>query len=742
MAIRSKLSVLLFAASISYPAVAFAQVANADADTDAEETVPDADTPQDGVQDIVVTAQRTSSSLQKTPVSIQAYSGDELAKRGVASIADLARTDSSVNINLSTGQPIIAIRGVSSQNATEVGDPAVSVAVDGIFTNRPYGTFAGLYDIERVEILRGPQGTLFGRNSTGGTINVITARATDANEARMTGEVGNYGLYAADGFGNFMVTNDLYARLSFSARTREGYRDNDPMVRDGDDEDMQSVRFQLTYEPSYSFSSWILAQFTTMGGAGNVSENLPFEYADGADAEPIHQVPDTIGNGKSWPLYARQARDLKQYEVRGGFSYTLPNEISINYLGGYNSIDYTRQQNINPYAFTEEPVPFIYRNREQPETINQELRLASDPNARLTWQAGAYFFQEKSSVSAFTQLFPDSDAATKTVEFDYPHIKSTSKALYAQATYAATDQLKLTGGVRYTWDKKSRDGNFILYPAATGLPFVITIPQPASTKSGEPTYTLGVDYQVTPDSMLYAKFSTGYKVGGFNDAVSDYGPEAVDSYEIGTKNTFFDRHLQLNLSAFRMDYSDQQVTQFIVGNAGSSTVNAGSSRIYGAEFNTVLQGTEFGRLSASANYTHARYREFLTSAGWDTSVNLDLSGNRLPLSPTWSLSSEYEFPLYLASDATITPRVAVKYQSKQYFAATNYADQMQEGYAFFDADLTYTSPSGKFTAQAYVKNLTNKTVFSDANEFYTFNNYTFSYQPPRTYGVRLSVSLD
>lgn len=702
--------------------------------TDAEEATEQ----QEGIEQITVTAQRVASSIQKTPISMQAYGSEELRKRGISDIQSLARSDSSVNINLSTGQPIIAIRGVASQDATEVGDPAVSIATDGVFTNRPSGTLGGLYDIERVEILRGPQGTLFGRNSTGGTLNIITARPQDVNEARVMTEVGNYDLLGIQGFTNFAISDSLYSRVSFDMRTRDGYRDNSPARVNSDDEDLKSGRFQLRYNPSEQLDMWVLAQYTKIGGQGPSAENIPFNYS-GESAEPIHEIPDSISDGQSYPLYAPQIRDLEQWEIRGGVDYTLDNGITLSYLGGFNSIRFYRQQNINAYTQGSEPTSFVYRNIEKPETINQELRLSSDPFADFTWQVGLYYFKESSTVNAATEYNPATTLAEKGVEFDYPHIKSESKAVFAQVNYAISDQLKLTAGARYTKDTKERDGTFFIHPLLTGAPVPIAIPQPASTDSSEPTWTLGADYQLTDDSMIYAKVSSGYKVGGFNNAESDYGPETLISYELGSKNTFFRRSMQLNLAVYQMDYEDQQVTQFLSTGTGSSTVNAGKSTIRGLEFDLILQKEALGRLNLSGNYTDAEYDEFLASAGWDSTINLDLSGNSLPMSPEFTLSARYERVFELDGGATLTPSISTKYQSSYYFGANNFDSQKQDSYSLVDVGLDYGSADADWNVQFYIKNLADETVFADANEFYTFSNYTFSYQPPRTYGVRFTT---
>lgn len=700
---------------------------------------------QGGIGDIIVTAQRTSTSLQRTPISIQTYTRDEIVSRGLTDISGLARADASVNITLSTGQPIIAVRGVSSQNSTEVGDPAVSVASDGIFTNRPFGIFSGLYDVDRIEVLRGPQGTLFGRNSTGGTLNVITARATSTNEAQVIAEVGNYSLIGSQGFANFVVTDGLDARISYDVRSRDGYRSNPPQRQRGDDEDLKSVRFQIAFKPSSNLSGWLLAQYSMQGGVGPVNEIIPFRY-QGATGEPVHTFP-VLSDGKTYPSLTPFVQDIKHWEIRGGLTYDIGGGITINYLGGYDSIRYLRRQAINPqYGGVGNgplPVPAVYVNYQTPKTINQELRLASNPNGAFTWQVGAYYFRESSMVDAYTEYNSGSNIAQKGVSFVYPSILSTSKAVFAQGTYSLTDTLKFTAGARYTWDNKSRTGVFSIYPGNTGLPFVINIDQPASAKSSKPTYTVGLDYQATPVNMFYAKFSTGYKSGGFNDATSTYGPETVNSYEIGTKNSFFERHLQVNLSGFRMDYQNQQVTQYVTGatSSGSQTVNAGKSRIWGAELNLIAQSDTLGKLTLSTNYTHARYLQFISSAGWATTVNLNLAGNRLPLAPTWSASGQYELPIKLSSGGTITPRVAIKAQTAQYFGANNFPDQRQGGYALVDLGLDYASPGGTWSLQAFVRNVGDRKVLANAEEFYLFNNYSIYYQPPRTYGARLIVNF-
>jgi iron complex outermembrane receptor protein len=697
----------------------------------------------DTLGEIVVTAEKRETSAQTTPISLAVYSAQDLTDRGVFSIASLVGADSSLTLTYSTGMPIIALRGVSSGNVTEIGDPAVSVAADGVFINRPYGVFGALYDVSRVEILRGPQGTLFGRNSTGGTIDVITQRPTNKDEASVTGEVGNYNLVSFEGFANSAITDDLQMRFAFYSRSHSGYRNNTPAALRGDDADVHSARLQLAYEPTSALKLWLLGQYTYSGGVGLVNAVVPFTYINGVGGEPVHQVPANLGNGNAFPLYTQNQNSLRVIDVRGSAVYTFPNDMSLTYLGGYNEINYLRTQAVNPFYFAtpaDPIVPMYYTNTEKPTTINQELRLASASGARLFWQAGIYYFAEDSSVNASTQINPQSSIQEEGIAFLLPKINAYSRAGFGQIGFAITDAFKLTAGARYTSDTREREGTFVLNPIQTGLPFVLNLDDSGSASSSKTTWSIDAAYQVTPANLLYAKASTGYKAGGFNNAQSQYGPETVSAYELGSKNRFLNDHLEFNIDAYLMDYKDQQVTQFVAGpqSSGSITVNAGRSRIYGLESSLAYQDETLGRFQLSANYLHARYTEFLASAGWDSSVNLNLAGNTPPLSPTASFSGQYEHPFKVQSGATLTPRVSFKYQSRVYFLANNYPDESQGGYGLLDLGMDYAPMKGNWLVTAYVLNAAGKVAFSDASEFYTFNNYQFAWIPPRTYGVRLN----
>lgn len=696
--------------------------------------------PATTVEEVIVTAEKRETSLQRTPVSVQVYSGQQLAERGVATIEALAHIDTSLNIQVTSGQPAFAIRGVSSSDTSESGDPAVSIGRDGVFLNRSYGLFAAFYDLERIEVLRGPQGTLFGRNSTGGTINIITAKPKlgDFGGGGAV-EVGNYDAVNASGYLNVPISDTLALRASFASRYHEGYRNLSDRDLHGDDEDSHSARLQLRYDPTSHLSLWVAGEYTKLGGVGPADENHPFVYPAGGGAEPVHQFPATLStDGKTYDAHGVPFQDATIKDLKWSATYSdLLGDLTLSYLGGYNKIDYNRGFLLN---FARNPGSSTIVLREQPDTLNQEVRLSSSNGGRFVWQIGAYYFREDNA--AFTHLEFDyrSSAQTRGFLFDDPSVLAKSKAAFGQASFKITDTLKITGGARYTSDNKTREGSVTFFPSFTGAPFNISVPQTGSASSSKLTWLVGLDYQVTPANLLYAKISTGYKAGGYNTA-SSYGPEAVTSYELGSKNRFFDGRLQLNLAAFMMNYTNQQVKQFLPTDpAGGGVVNAGASRIYGIEANLVSV-SDLGRFELSANYLHARFRRFVTVKGWDNSSNIDLSGNVLPLSPTFTAALSYEKEIPVAQAGYLTPRANLTYKSKQYFTAFNFVNMAQARYASVDLGLDFTSETRKWTVGLFARNLTDHRIFTQADELYSLGFYTYSYAPPRTYGARISVNF-
>ena len=702
------------------------------------------------IGDVIVTAQRVESSAQRTPISIQVYSGETLAARGIADLRQLANIDPSIGINSAGGQTTIAVRGIASSNVTETGEPAVSVSVDGAFNNRGYSLGATLYDVGRIEILRGPQGTLFGRNTTGGLLNIVTQRPNQELGGRVTVDLGNYDARFVDGFLNLPLADELAVRGSFAVRRRDGIRGLTPSGERGSNERTEAGRLQLLWRPADGLEFWLLGSYTKEGGLGSVAETIPFRYRAGTPlnpvtgapppgTEPLHTIPP-LSDGFDYPIYTESSLNVRTAEVKGGVTLEL-DAVTLSYFGSYSDINYRASI---PTIFRR--VPSVFTRRESPVTYNNEIRLSSNGDGPLVWQVGAFAFDERSSL--FTDLVrnPDNAAATQLYLFDSPEVDAKSRAVFGQGTYGVTEQLKFTTGLRYTDDAKLRRGGFFLRPAFTGAPVTIRSSQDGRSASDKITWLLGVDYEATPQNLIYAKVSTGYKAGGFT-GVSQYEPENVRSYELGTKNRFLDGRLQLNLAAFYSDFTDQQINQYIAVNGVSQavTTNAGESRIYGVEANLSAIIDPIGRFDIAANYLNARYRQFLFGAGWSsppgTVVVLDLSGNRLPVSPDFAASVQYEKKIANVLGGALTARAALKYQTTVYFGPENFPNQRQGGYALTDANFTYELPGRNFSVQGYVNNIFDVDRFASSVETYPFNTYSFLYGLPRTYGVRLTAGF-
>jgi len=680
--------------------------------------------------EIVVTARHTKENAQKTPIAMSVYSGDKLKQNGVTDLTGLATLAPDVNITVTEGQPIIAVRGISSRDTNENGDPAVSVSTDGFYVNRPFGLNAVMYDLDRIEVLRGPQGTLSGRNSVGGTLNIITAKPVDKFEAYTSIQYGNYNDLQLQGMVNAPVATNLQARLSFLSASHDGYR-NTSTTTNGDSADNKSARLEIAYQPTPELHALLTAQYISETGSGDVLQYIPFIYT--ASGALDHSLPPGI-NAKTFRLGTQPFLSLKDKQVRGNIVYDA-GKVEVTLLGGYDKIDY--KQGVDQSFPTAAPPVYQWQPSMYPETTNAELRVSSHSADKFQWQFGGFFFNEDAHLRSGDAQPLNTGNGGYDYYFGFVYkTHAQSKAGYAHASYQLTPELKLSGGFRYSHDFKSESGYFgnlsanIVYGSGAG-----------SMNSSKWTYSAGLDYNVSPSSLLYAKIDTGYKAGGFNIGATSYRPESVKSYEIGSKNRFLHDTLQLNLSAYYSDYTDQQVSTYTTLSSGQSvaaTLNAGRSRVYGLEGDLVYIFLPEWRFDLNASYLHARYKYFLAVADPSDpgqNGNVQLAGNTLPQAPAWSLSAglekEWEF-----SAGKLTARIQTKAQAGSNFSFYNYADTAQKSYTMSDFYLTYQPQDAHWKVTGFVRNLENSVVFRDAEESQYTGAYGYEFFPPRTYGAR------
>ncbi len=684
------------------------------------------------LEEVVVTAQHRRENAQTTPIAMGVYTGEALSRAGVTNIAALAILAPDVSLSTSEGQSVITVRGISSRDTTENGDPAVTVNVDGFYMNRAYGLSANLYDIDRIEVLRGPQGTLNGRNAVGGAINIVTAKPVDHFAAQTSLQYGNFSSLELSGMVNVPLGDRVQVRTAFLSASNNGYLDNSPQAR-GDRQDDKSARIAIAFQPVTNLTGLVTAQYTNQQGTGDVLQYIPFIYT--ATGALDHDLPPGIDSRK-FPLGTQPFVHMTSAQLRAQLAYDFGG-VEVTALAGYDHTNYA--QGVDQTLAGVTTTAYQWRPTQKPDTFNAELRVASKTTGPFQWQVGGFYFREEANLVSGDVAPLASGGYNEYFGFVYS-TKQRSEAGYAQASYQLTSKLKLTGGFRYTHDYKGESGYFgdltggVVYGEGEG-----------SGSSSKATIHLAADYALTPWNMVYAKYDTGYKAGGFNLGGSTYEPETVKGYEIGSKNRFLENTLQLNLASFYYDYTKQQVSNYAflaTGQPVQLTQNAGASRIYGAEADLTYKLSAIGTLDLSASYLHARYTDFLSIASPSdpkASGNVQLAGNRPPQAPTWSFGLGLEHGWELPG-GTLTARIQSKAQSASYFSFYNFADTRQKAYAMSDAFLTYQPDADPWKISAYVRNFTDEAVFKDAEESQYAGAYGYEFFPPRTYGVRLEYS--
>ena len=720
----------LFLSTASVALACSAQAAAAQGQAAPQESAA-ATTPPNELGEIVVTANRVASSAQKTATALTVYTGNDLAAAGVASVQTLQTIDPSVNVTSSTGSAYVAVRGIASTDVTEIGDPSVPIARDGFFTNRSFSIGTSMYDLARVEVLKGPQGTLFGRNSTGGLISIVTQKPTQELGGYGSIEIGNYDTINVEAGANVPVNDKVQLRFSGVSRRHDGYRTLTVINGEGDDDKTLSGRAQIAFQPFEGFSGLISYQHDDIDDVGDV-----------ALQSALGQVP-TIADEKRFPNYQPTSTRINGDRVRWEFSYdALPMGLTLTYAGGYDDQKWHHALDASSLGGT---LLQQFVQSESPKTWNHEVRIATPQDQPFTFQGGYFHFDEKNVINSGLIERSGPYAGRYLIKFDY-HVKTQSDAVFGQAAYKLGDTLKLSAGARYTWDKKDRTGQAVLdlEVASQGHapPILITTPGNGSVRQKKPTWHVGLDWTPTPQNMVYAKYDTGYKSGGFNSNGSapsvDYGPENLDAFEVGTKNRFFGNKLQFNAAAFYQKYSGYQASQTsAVVNGGQGVFNIGSAKIYGAEAQVIalLGGL---RIDVNGTYLHANFDDNLPLVLDGAAVPRDISGNRLPNAPRLSVTAglEYTFPI---GEGTLRPRIDGKYSSAYYYSVFNDADTRQDRYATGNLSLTWVPRvGGPLEVQAFVRNFTDERVYANAARNFVSGVNTYQFQPPRTYGGRVA----
>lgn len=646
---------------------------------------------------VVVTASRREESLQDVPIAVSAYDGDSLQDAQIDSLTDLASTTPNVQISGAYTNGNISIRGIGNAQVNAGAESGVAVHVDGAYLAQPLLTLSTFLDVQRVEILRGPQGTLFGRNATGGAVNIIPNTPTEELE---------YGFNAAIGIdpdefrstaylsGPLNETNTLLGRAAYQQTQNKGYTRNDALAGPDylDDQSTFSTRGQLEWRPSGAFSSRLAVDYQSAADSG------PAAFLVGTP-DPMQPLPDAlvglpIGDPDDRVTYANVGnREIEAFGITSTSIWST-DAGDLKALLYYNTSDLEILQEGDGTEADWSTTSFKNSGHE----YFGELIFTSDASKAFSYVLGANYFSETLEQDVSVPIGLSIGFLPVPVNLG-GDIDTTSYAVFASANLDLTDALQVFGGVRYTNDEKdiSEYNNF-----------VGTLDQ--SDSWSEVTYEIGTSFDFTPDVSAYLKYNTGFKGGGYSaGALSPaFDPETNSNVEAGLKGVYFDGTLQANLAAFHMEYEDLQVNQ-VVG-VLSAVTNAAGATIDGVEAEFVFAPTDNLRVEASAAWLDATFDEFETadSARPDLGT-LDLAGNQLPNAPesNGSLGIYYDTPF---SQGDLTWGVRYDWKSRQYFSEFNIPVSSQDAVGTLDLSLKYTSSDDRWTASLYALNATDETI--------------------------------
>ena len=719
----------------------------------------DGTTANDSLGEIVVTAEKRSTNLQNTPLSVTAINGDALRAAQVRGLEDIKGLVPAMQMGDNDGQAQITIRGIGISAVSPGAESAAALNSNDVYVSRPTAQLTGLYDVSSIEVLRGPQGTLYGRNAAAGSVNVTTTRPTDVWSGYAKASYGNFNAVNVEAaIGGPVLGDKVLFRLAGLVDKHDGYGKNLVTGNDVDDKNAQAIRGTLVFQANEELKATLIGEYYSE--RDNAGGNHYFGPAG------LVNLPGTTGVP---PVFIQQGgyAPSDEQDVASGrdpkfsiWTTALTGIVDWSHgPWGVKSITGHRGQNQQGFApldagSTDNSI-FIYG--EKAHQISEELQGHYD-DSRLHATTGLYFFHEVDSVTPGVATFRESLLATT---FGIPYappdyfvdfvenggtIRTRAGAAFGQASYEILSGLSLTAGLRYSVERKSAEvrSSFSL---TAPYDFAAPPPPPAPVLEGPATFysttpKAGIEYQFTPTELAYFYYLKGFKAGGFDTSVvaPAYYPETISDYEAGLKSTFLDNRLRVNLSGFYYDYTNLQVTQVI--GITAVTQNAATAKIYGGEAEITAKLIPSLQLDLAASYLHGRYDQYVGPSAVQSNLpSVDFSGRTLTNAPTVSGHAAATYT-HEVTRGSLSARGELEFSSRVYFTPDNVDLLSQGSYAKGNIFLTYTSDE-KWHATAFLRNLSDKTTRTSGN----VNTPVLgspargSVAPPRTFGVEVGYSV-
>ena len=794
----------VLAAGLVIPGAAQAQSAPA-----AEETAD-----QGGIAEIIVTARKSSENIQSVPVAVTALSADDLASKQVLEVTDLARTAPSLTVSTGGTGPAsiiyLAIRGQAQNSPNSLSDSSVGIYMDGVYVARPIVGNLGFLDMASAEVLRGPQGTLFGRNTTGGALNLTSNRPSNEYEGMLKVGFGNYNYQSIEGMVNAPVSDEAGIRIAGRYGKRDGYfRNNKIGYPQGSIDKDLVLRGTLVYAPAESNLKFTLigdlVRYADDGNATAVAAinpgvlSLPaygaFINSEFSQFVTAAQKPAfTAANSKWTDTFSRPQTGDAEIDklqnnndvdaIAGTIEWDLGG-VNIKSITAYrksftnDSLDlHGFPSSVNPFT------PFLpnatsafissYNNKQ----FSQELQLSGSSGA-LDWQTGVYYFKESGDEQS--RAFVLGGVASARTLSDY---SSRSVGAYGQINYNVSDALRVTGGLRYTWDKRTIDRQSTdnwrkpdnlevctVGPNSGKTAEAAPCSAPGSASFKYPAWTLGADYRVNDQLFLYAKTSGASMSGGFNSRfvpvpfTQQFSPEKVRDAEFGFKGDFLDRRLRTNMAFFYAKQSNvQRIVNALVGTSLTQFVtNAGKVNAKGFEFEGTALPWGGMEMTGSLSYLDAKYVRGSRDENQGTAlapVFVDRAGEPVTQAPKWtwnigatqtfetsfgdvSLHADYAYIADRAMDAaTAKPLAQGGTQANIDAIAIGNAASIVKGYGLLNGRIAINLDSPDIELAFWGRNLANQAWFTNVFNGYTGLGATVQFQgAPRTFGATATIKF-
>ncbi len=712
------------------------------------------------IEKIQVTATKRVESVQEVGISMSAFNDTDLQEMNVGESVDLAAQVPNVQVNFGFGQNSFNIRGIGTNEFAANLDGPVATHIDEIYQSKSFMTTLGIFDIARVEVLKGPQGTVFGRNTTGGSVNFVTNKPTEDFEAGVNYSYGNYNTHKAEGFISSGLSDNLSGRLAgYVNNQSDGYYDNtiNGVTSDVGKQDEIALRGMLSWEwdeaslllsAHYGEDNSELSPYQALGIVNPTTGELCAEYADGSvtgtTPECVRPTAGGINEDDNDPFTSTQNAYPLNNNTTSGISAHLNFDTGLGEVTSISAYEYfERDYREDADNSTIRSVDVYYYN--EIEQFTQEIRLAGEAED-FSYLAG--FFYEHDSFTNVNAL-DSADFLGFIANTDFKQQVDAS-ALFLHTQYYINDDLELIAGLRYTHEKTKFEGGTFYGSTDFGpdpkiqrsADYLFPLSHSDAIEGGNErtdkdlSYKLGLDWKADEDTLVYASVSTGFRSGGFNGGfpftqaeLTSFEPEEMTAYEIGFKTTLADDTLQLNGSTFYYDYKDLQVNVDAPNSPAPITTNATDSRSVGAEIDLYYKPSAEWDIKFGLGYLDAEFSS-------DFIVNgVNRKGNRPANSPKYTANTMIRYETPITDGLVIRASTNLSWRDEQYFEAENKPSNLQDAYMVADARITLFPQDGDWEVSLWGKNLFDKEYLTYVNDLPAFGFILNIYGQPTTYGI-------